>query len=77
MFNKSELSNFTTNELMVLQDETITNIVEVKERLANGETQTDPNTGLELDDYLWGLHFTFINILDVLAERLRRFGPNA
>lgn len=72
MFNQTELINFTTAQLIELQDETLAEINETKERLANGETQTDPNTGLELDEYLWGLEFTLDNIFNVLTERVHK-----
>ena len=71
IFNKTELETYTTTQLIELQDATLEEINEVKERLANGETQTDPN-GLELDDYLWGLEFTFDNIFEVITERVHK-----
>ncbi len=72
IFNKTELETYTTTQLIELQDETLEEINEVKERLANGETQTDPNTGLELDEYLWGLEFTFDNIFELITERVHK-----
>tara|TARA_R110001592_G_scaffold39314_5_gene129409 strand:+ start:364 stop:591 length:228 start_codon:yes stop_codon:yes gene_type:complete len=72
-FNKTELQAYTTTQLIELQDEILEQIEEVKERIEDGSHwMCNPENGYDLEDILWGLAFTSVNIFDVLTERAHK-----